>query len=111
MKTRTLGENGPKVSALGLGCMGMSEFYGSRDEVIAMIQDIQRLDPGHARQAWEYWTNRKVLPPDGRLSLAGIKGVYDLLRKRGDLGADVPSPEQWIDESFLQEAQRQLGRR
>ena len=39
MKNRPLGQHGPKVSALGLGCMGMSGMYGAtdREESIATI--------------------------------------------------------------------------
>ncbi len=48
MKTRTLGPKGPSVTALGLGCMGLSDFYASSaandQEAIAVIQGA--LDAG-----------------------------------------------------------------
>ena len=46
MKTRTLGKDGPEVSAIGLGCMGMSEFYGSRDEQESLSTIARALDLG-----------------------------------------------------------------
>ena len=44
--TRTLGREGLAVSALGLGCMGMSEFYGTADEAGAIATIHRALDLG-----------------------------------------------------------------
>ena len=46
MERRRLGARGPEVSAIGLGCMGMSEFYGTTDEGEAIATIQRALDLG-----------------------------------------------------------------
>ncbi|AWN51089.1 aldo/keto reductase [Methylobacterium sp. 17Sr1-1] len=46
MEMRRLGLNGPSVSAIGLGCMGMSEFYGHSDRTTALATIAAAIEAG-----------------------------------------------------------------
>jgi aryl-alcohol dehydrogenase-like predicted oxidoreductase len=46
MQTRSLGADGPQVAEIGLGCMGMSAFYGQADQVEARATIARALELG-----------------------------------------------------------------
>ncbi|MGA7400312.1 MAG: aldo/keto reductase [Candidatus Sulfotelmatobacter sp.] len=46
MNRQSLGKNGPQVSALGLGCMGMSDLYGPADETESIATIHAAIDAG-----------------------------------------------------------------
>jgi aryl-alcohol dehydrogenase-like predicted oxidoreductase len=90
MKKRKLGRSGLEVSELGLGCMGMSEFYGPRDQFESEATIDRAIDLGvtffDTSDIYGPFTNeelvgRALLPHRGKVQIATKFGI---VRKKED---------------------------
>jgi aryl-alcohol dehydrogenase-like predicted oxidoreductase len=91
MKTRKIGRKGPVVSAMGLGCMGMSEFYGPRDEAESIATIHRAIDLGvnflDTADAYGPFTNEELV---GR-AIRGRRNEVYLATKFGILRSADPN--------------------
>jgi aryl-alcohol dehydrogenase-like predicted oxidoreductase len=88
MEQRTLGRDGLTVSALGLGCMGMSDFYGDRDEAASIATIHRAIDIGitflDTADIYGPYTNERLV---GR-AIADRRSSVTIATKFGNMRAD-----------------------
>ncbi|HBA40209.1 MAG TPA: hypothetical protein DCZ05_10850 [Deltaproteobacteria bacterium] len=63
----------------------------------------------YARRGIDYFIKTKLYPRDGSITIEGIKVNLEVLAKDGLLNPPLPSPEKYVDLSYLKQAQKELG--
>src|SRR5260221_6482141 len=115
MQLRQLGRGGPMVSALGLGCMGMSEFYGGRDEAEAIATIHRALDLGinllDTSDIYGPHTNEELVGRaiKGRRSEAFLATKFGILRDPKDVSVRGFDSSPAYVKSAIEASLRRLG--
>ena len=63
----------------------------------------------YARRGIDYFTKNKIFPIDGSVTLEGLKVNIEVQARDGILKEPLPSPERYVDQSYVRQAQKELG--
>ena len=67
------------------------------------------IKPPYARRGVDYFTKNKVFPIDGSVTIEGLRANIDVQFKDGVLREPLPGPERYADQSYVRQAQKELG--
>jgi len=63
----------------------------------------------YARRGIDYFTRNKVFPTDGSVTLNGLRVNIEVQFRDGILKKPLPEPEKYVDQSYVRQAQKELG--
>ncbi len=79
------------------------------EQAAALFSAEMGVKPPYARRGVDYFTKNKVFPIDGSVTLEGLKVNIEVQFRDGVLNEPLPPPERYVDQSYVKQAQKELG--
>jgi len=89
----------------------MRWIYQNKEAALDYLAKEMKLKPEHARRGWEFYTGTRIWNPDADVSLDGLKVVTQIYWEQSQSKGPAPNPAKYVDQSYLREALKELGRR
>jgi ABC-type nitrate/sulfonate/bicarbonate transport system substrate-binding protein len=86
-------------------------LHENRDPAVEFLSKEMQLKPIHARKGWEYYTQNRLWPADGDVTLEGMRNNIRFYADQTGTKGPLPEASKFVDRSYLQEALRELDRR
>jgi NitT/TauT family transport system substrate-binding protein len=86
-------------------------LHDNRDGAVEFLSREMQLKPAHALKGWEYYTQNRLWPADGDVTVEGMK--YNIRFYADQTGVKGPLPEasKFVDRSYLQEALKDIDKK
>ena len=86
-------------------------MFENKDAAVDFLSQEMKLKPVHARLGWEFYTQNRHWPPDGDVTLEGMKNNIRIYAEQTGAKGPLPDPAKYVDRSYLLEALKELDRR
>ncbi len=86
-------------------------LYGNENAAVSLLSKEMNLKPDHAKKGVETSIKYKIWDPNARVNIEGLKMMIRIYAEISQSKSPLPSPSKYMDESYLNEALKEIGKK
>lgn len=86
-------------------------LHENKEAAASLLAREMKLKPDHARKGLEYNLKYRIWDADARLNIEGLKTIIRIYAEISQSKGPLPGPSKYMDESYLNEALKELGKK
>lgn len=86
-------------------------MFENRDAAVDFLAKEMKLKPAHALKGWEFYTQNRFWPPDGDVTVEGLKTNIRIYAEQTGAKGPLPDLGRYLDQSYLRDATKELEKR
>jgi len=83
-------------------------MFQNPDAAVDFLSKEMQLKPSHARKGWEFYTQNRFWPPDGDVTMEGLKNNIHIYAEQTGAKGPLPNALKYVDQSYLRDALKEL---
>lgn len=83
-------------------------MFQNPDAAVEFLSKEMQLKPMHARKGWEFYMQNRFWPPDGDVTIEGLKNNIRIYAEQSGTKGPLPNASRYVDQSYLRDALREI---
>lgn len=86
-------------------------MFENRDAAVQFLSMEMKLKPAHALKGWEFYTQNRFWPPDGDVTMDGMKNNIRIYAEQTGAKGPLPDANKYVDQSYLRDAIKEIDKK